>query len=81
MKTDILGSSPIHTEFLGINVTIRHSNPAHDIQVVMERIPEFLYLKLGVWSKQILTPKMRLSERQVEEDACTPPEYPGVVWW
>ena len=43
----------------------------------MERVAEFLYLELGVWSEQILAPKMRLSERQVEEDACTPPEHPG----
>jgi hypothetical protein len=57
--------------FCGIwTAMMQHSELPHDIQVVMKRIAELFDLQLGTRSHQILTPKVRLTERQVEKDAC-----------
>jgi len=41
---------------------------AQDIQVVMEGVPNLLYLKCRTWSRQISPTEMRLAECQVQKN-------------
>jgi hypothetical protein len=40
-----------------------------DINVVVEGIPDLLDLECRVWSSQVLSPEVRLTERQIEKRA------------
>jgi hypothetical protein len=44
---------------------------AQDIQIVMESIPDLLYLKRHTWPRQIPPTKMRLAKGQVQEHAIS----------
>lgn len=44
---------------------------AQDIQVVMESVPDLLYLKRRTWPRQIPPTEMRLAKGQVQEYAVS----------
>ena len=50
---------------------------AQDIQVVMESIPDLLYLKCRTWPRQIPPTEMRLTKGQVQEYAISLSQNPA----
>jgi hypothetical protein len=44
---------------------------AQDIQVVMESVPNLLYLKRRTWPRQIPPTEMRLAKSQVQKHAVS----------
>src|SRR5712672_2459861 len=49
---------------------------AQDIQIVMERIPDLLYLKCRTWPRQIPPTEVWLAKGQVQEYAISPSQSP-----
>jgi hypothetical protein len=65
-------------DFCGIwTAMANRSKLPYDIQIVMKRIAELFDLQLGARFDQILTPKVRLTERQIKKDTCVSAEDPG----